>query len=115
MTSRAPAFAFEDCLTPRPISIGRRSPAAGGRQTQICQNGSRLKIGKVVWRHRRPRNAVFNDADDAVFVGRSTEFTVSQIHAIHKVAFRAMTGDAVGAKQLASIFDVGGTVAVLSA
>ncbi len=54
-----------------------------------------------------------NDADHSFFGGSTAELAVSQIHAIHQRAFRAMTGDAVVAEQLSAIFDIRWTVSVL--
>src|SRR5271155_4793521 len=114
MAARASALAFENSLASRRVSIGRRGPAAGGRRMQIFQDGSRLKIGELVGRHRRSRNAVLNDPDHLVFGRPSPELAVPQIHAVHQVAFRPMTGDTVVAEQLSAILDVGGGEAVLS-
>src|ERR1700728_3455712 len=114
MTAHAPAFACEDRLATRSISIRRGGPAAGRSRVQVLQNGSRLKIGELVGRHGRPRNPVLHDPDHFVFGRPSAELAMPQIHAVHQVAFRPMTSDAVVAEQLAAVLDIRGSEAVLS-
>src|SRR5918994_2177597 len=94
-------FAGKDRLAICGITSGRSSAAR--LRAKKLDDGRRLRLGKIAWRHRRVWNPAQHDADELGIGRRAAELAMTEIDTRHDVPFGTVALGAVFHVQLLAV------------